>query len=506
MKKKEMKYNMKENIKMKNFDDVLEFLSDNPEHIISQLKRKKNFIKEWINVFLNEKPIVEATVKWTASQEHYPSWTNELLILANEICQNCQFYTTKCTSSREKEKCLNNYFSLIDLHISRMEKTNSHLIKDKMKKVLDGVEVYVSDKQVEYTSEINSGKFDTRKIRERLRKLYEEKNNCPEEKNKIIRDMKRYVHEFPLLKTELDRDASYFEDKFNDIIRITENHTNNYEYRKIQRSAYIFVSLFYLFFWDFLNKTKLRDTPNAYEVQLKTDERVMWVAEHDIVFRPNNQTPEEVEEKANQTKILNYDPSYKQTHFYLFEHDIIPIEKIFDLAKKINELVNYYKLSSISYNDFPYKVKCFFETQIKKKNMLRTPLRSDGLGNQDYRKCKKNDLKRYFTYKSYILLFTFLSSALDTTFRVKKPSIPRSKIELLIKMIRQEDDNLSNIIKRYNIGEKSTVMDFINNNIEDHPKFEQYESYPKYGKAKIIILEATEYQNSDWLDKIYSDK
>ena len=494
--------------KIKNFDDILQFLSDDSEHIISQLKKKKTFINDWIDVFFKEKPIIEPSVKWEPSNEYHPVWANKVFKLAKEICQNCKFYDNKCTNNNELNHCLEEYSNFITFHARRIEKVNDFTLKvlvNKIEQVLHGSDVYVSDKKVEYSTEINSGKFDPRKIRKRIIKLYEAKNEDLIEKNKIIRDMKRYIHEFPLLKTEIDRDESYYEDEFNDVIRITENHTKNYNYDKIHKSVFIYASLFYLFFWDFLNKTKLRDCPNAYEVELKTDQRELWIAEADIVFRPKGKTQEEVETKANLTELPNYDPAYKQTHFYLFEHENVPIEKIFEFADKLNSLVSYQKLSSITNQDLPEDVRTMFKTLIKKKKMLKIPLISDNRGNINYRECEESDLKRYFTYQSYKLLITFLFSVSKTKLRKKKPSIPREKIELLLKKIKQYPSyNLTELIEKYNIGKYSTVMDILNNNIEDHPNYDKNKGYDLKGKAKEIIIEATNNQNKLWLDGIYS--
>ncbi|RLC54811.1 MAG: hypothetical protein DRH89_08970, partial [Candidatus Cloacimonadota bacterium] len=355
--------------------------------------------------------------------------------------------------------------------------------------------------------EINSGKFDTKEIRKRLIKLYDQKNDDPKELNKIVRDMKKYIHEFSLLKTEIDRDASYYEDEFNDVIRITENHTQNYDYNKIQRSVFIYVSLFYFFFWDFLNNKKLRDCPSAYEVKLVTDERDMWIAEGDIIFRPKTKTSEEMEERANQTELPNYDPSYKKTHYYLFEFETVPIEKIFEFTSRIDKLIGYQKLTSIVETDLPDDVKNLFKILIKKKKMLKTPLKSDGRGNANYRNCEESDLKRYFTYQSYTLLLTFLLRISKTVFRNKIPSIPRDKIELLIMKMKQgSESNLREIIEKNNIGSYSTVMDILNNNITDHPNFDKNERYERYGMARSILESATKNQNNEWLYGIYSSK
>jgi len=478
---------MKKTNKLKNFDDILEFLSYDPEHIISQLKRKKKFINEWIEAFLEEKPIIEPSVRWDASSNYFPIWANNFLKLTKEICQNCVFFNKECTNNEELNKCLDKYYSFIDLHTGRIDKVNEQTVntfKNKMQQVLNGSEVYVSDTKYEYTTEIDSGKFD----------------------NREIRDMKKSIYGFPLLKTEIDRHASYYQDEFNDVIRITENHTHNYNCNKIQRSVFIFISLYYLFFWDFLNNKKLRDCPNAYEVKLLTDERDMWIAEGDIIFRPKTKTPEEMEERANQTELPNYDPSYKKNHNYLFKHEIVPIEKVFEFADMLNKLIGYQKLSSIVEADLPNDVNNLFKRLIKNKKMLKTPLRSDGRGNANYTKCEEHNLKKYFTYQSYKLLITFLLSVSETKLRNKKPNIPRKNIELLLKKIEQyPSSNLTELIEKYKIGKYSTVMDIINNNINDHPNYDKYERYDPYGKAKRIIEEASKDQNKKWLDKIYSD-
>jgi tRNA U55 pseudouridine synthase TruB len=558
---------MKNEKKIKNFNDILKFLSKDPEYIISHLRQKNKFIKEWLEVFLEERPIIEATVKWRETKNYYPKWSNSFFELAKKICQECPYYiNSKCSNSEQKHKCIANYNTLIELQLAELKEANSTTldeIKEKLVNTLDGKTEFVDNVNAEYSSEIDSGKFDTKKIRTSLNNLHNlknlpqdetkseeqeessdteqngsDKNNLesaaeklqgeskkidPKEENIILRDMKKYIHCFKLLEIKTDKGVKYYENEFNKIAKNIVEYEHDLSIFKIQRPVINYISLYYLFFWDFLNNMKLRDAPSAFEVESKISERQIWIAEKDVVQLPEDKTPEEVEQQANETELPHYDPSYAQTHPYLFKHEQITIDQFIEMAEKLKRLVHYNKLASISYEDFPNQIKRMFNNLVEKKKMLLSYLTADGKGNIGLNSIKEDKLEKWFKYKIYEQFSSFIIAVLLTSFRKKPPSIPKARLLDICKQIKEkakqekninkvslskiiDEMNKKGISKQGNLNEikYSTITDLLRNKIKDHPNFDKSEDTEK--DYKKIIAESSFINNKIWVDGMYPIK
>ena len=523
---------------MKNFYDILNFLSEDSATIISKLRQKNVYIRDWIKVFVEEIPIIEATVKWNELKDYYPKWSNDLFEFAGKVCQECPHYNkSECNNSEEKKKCIADYNNLIELQIGKLNQANDvtlKKIKEKLVNQLNGAEEYVDNIKTDYSSEIDSGKYDIKKIRTGLNDLYQSVSRQQEEKenkekstskkidskseNIILRDMKKYIHCFKLLKIETDRTVKYYEEDFNEIIKNIVEHDSRMCYYKIQQPAIAYISLYYMFFWDFLNNMKLRDAPTAFIVESKIDERQLWIAENNVIQLPKDKTPEEVEKETNETELTSFDPSYKKKYPYFFEHEQITFAQVMDFAERLKKLVNYTKLDSISIENFPNDIKNMFDKLVKKKKMLRSFIKADGKGNVGINSTDTDKLKKWFNYKIYEQFFSFIIAILSTSLRNKLPSIPKKKILKICEMIKQQAETEKNINKislnkivgdinkARNVGESNikytTLTDTLRNRIKDHPNFDKAKN--KEREYKKIIAKSSASKNREWVNIMFN--
>lgn len=94
--------------KIKNFDDIIEFLEQPNPTIITYLKKKKNFIEKWFDVYLNDLPEINANLQYldvTKNLQNCPTWISDFEELIIKICDNCKhgyviFCFQKCNMNR----------------------------------------------------------------------------------------------------------------------------------------------------------------------------------------------------------------------------------------------------------------------------------------------------------------------------------------------------------------------------------------------------------------------
>lgn len=72
----------------KNFDNVINFLSQDSSKVITVLKENKNFINKLFEQYLDELPIIKTRLQYIdelPSLQGIPEWTNDFLSFVKNI-------------------------------------------------------------------------------------------------------------------------------------------------------------------------------------------------------------------------------------------------------------------------------------------------------------------------------------------------------------------------------------------------------------------------------------
>lgn len=526
MKKIETMYNMKETKKMKDFDDIIEFLEQPSSKVITYLKQHKNYIEKWFDEYLKEFPEINANLQYldvTKSLQNCPTWISDFEELMIQICKNCKHHNEEmagCSNLVEMKKCVSNYKDLVSNQCSNCDYNSEKCTKN----ILVRLEKIYKNKlpgfrfinYAIYSSRLSFTKYSSKIIDTNRKKETNSANTIEEIKDYSAGMMKKHKSGFPLLncnfKFEDHFDKKCLTKLFNEI---TSRHINNDQdipLRKIDCIALKIVSLYYLFFWDLLNKTFLRDCPSDYEIMSKTsnyNEEGMILAN---TLNDGKRSSEEIEDWANNIKNPNYDPRFKDVHSYLFQPMKINKDQFQRLLKSIDRLLMNINFSHPE-KELPEEIRKKIDSLVKRKRMLRSPIKKQ-TGKSvtiDFNIIDGDRLNKYFNYKIHLNYFLLFYALFDTNFRNKKSKI---LTEDLINEIRKGYKNVKNLKEICDNFNANLSLEDIENNIKPvvytsvsgeikkkivfHPDYKNnYKGL--YDKPKDIIRKASLKNHQEWI-------
>jgi len=537
--------------RIKNFDDILEFLSQEPTKIISKLKKKKTFIGKWFEQYLDDLPQIEVNLRHfdeTRSLHELPIWTDKFLDLISNICKECGYYNPKigCKDDTQRQVCISIYKSLLVRHqeISRQDNNRAFAtVEEEIEKITRGKSSNFSARNsLIYRCGLTYRKPSLDKILKRIKDdiSYEKSNKklyipltlsertdkykkniiTQSEKSDYLEDpnewknysdgtLRKIKAGFPIFEINISFSKNFrpldLENFFREIVGKILQQQVTLSLSDLGRAALSYVCLFYLFFWDLLNQMYLRNAPDLYEKIIRTnnlDEAVMILS---YVQNREDEDYTDVNDFANQINSPSFNPNYQESHPYLFKSEKINQDQFFNLYHAINALMKTKDITSISEEDLQKNVRDKINRLVKDKEILRRSLSSDdsGVVLNSLENMDKADLKRHLQYKVFMIFIQFITSLTETQFRIQRPYFNQSQLNRLCRIIRENPDkNMKEIITECNLGNYSTVMEHLEEAIKKHPDFNNWKRSTRYGIVQDIIFNATYNANKKWITEI----
>lgn len=502
------------------FNEIIAFLSQPPTKVVFLLKRKKKFIQEWFNEYLDELPDIFVKlhhIDISKSIQQCPSWFNDFFVLIEKICLECKYYDkiiNKCSQENKKKNCISAYNNIIILRCNKCVEESDIckiFIKKEINKICNGSKPSMPFKNtVIYSSNLNFSKYPINEILKRMNNETISSDNPEEWKQYSIGLLKKHRHNFPLLKVTFELGVSFsitkLEQLFNKILQKFTDKNYNLPLRQIETPALKVINLYYMFFWDLLNKTKLRNSPSLYEVIDKTsnyNEAGMILA-----FGLNHQKIDKnkIVDFVNEIKHPKFDSNYKNSNKHLFQHDSISRIQFQKFTNAITQISSTLGLTSVSEMDLPNNIRKKIDGFVKKKRFLRSPidLKNNLEATINLNDVNKTKMLRYFDYAIHLRFICFIYSLINTKFRNRKSSVLDKKtLYELCSAIKKEDLPLKTIIEKNNLGKYSSIMDALDKLIKQHPEYKKNIRDSKYGVAQEIIRNSKTVNDCTWIEKLY---